>query len=215
MPDSSIGGFAIGESPIEGGGITPVPPDTTKYAGTIINQYANSPNLFTLVTNFASYIDQTGNMDSFFDMVWNLDTAQGNGLDIWGRIVDISRVLQVSVGNNLGFTDGVVSSGDPFNISPFYSGAPLTNNYALSDDAYRVLIYAKALANISDGSIASINQILLTLFPGRGNCYVQDNLDMTMTYVFMFTLTNVEIAVIAQSGVLPKPTGVEVNYVII
>ena len=62
------------------------------------------------------------------------------------------------------------------NQSPFYSGAVLTSNFNLSDDAFRTLIFAKALANISDGSIPAINQLLLNLFPRRGNCYVTDGL---------------------------------------
>jgi hypothetical protein len=88
-----------------------------------------------------------------------------------------------------------------FNQSPFYSGAPLTTNFALSDDAFRVLIFAKALSNITDGSIKAINQLLINLFPGRGNAYVVDNLDMTMVYTFEFSLSTVEAAIMAQSGV--------------
>jgi hypothetical protein len=97
---------------------------------------------------------------------------------------------------------------DPFNQSPMYQGAPLTNNYQLSDDAFRTLLYAKALSNISDGTIPSINTILRTLFPGRGNAYATDGLNMTMTYTFSFVLSAVELAILLQSGVLPKPVGV-------
>ncbi len=180
---------------------------------TIISQYANSPALYKLASDFFEYVDQTANFDQFYDLIWNVDTAQGYGLDVWGRIVDVRRVLQVSVGSNLGMQAATQNSGDPFDISPFYSGAATTANYELSDDAYRTLIFAKALANISDGSIPGINQILLTLFPGRGNCYVVDNLDMTMVYTFEFPLTDVELAIIAQSGVLPTPAGVLSTYI--
>jgi len=30
--------------------------------------------------------------------IWNIQTARGVGLDIWGRIVGVTRVLQVSSG---------------------------------------------------------------------------------------------------------------------
>ena len=38
---------------------------------------------------------------------------------------------------------------------------------------------------------------------------------MTMTYTFEFALTPVEQAIVEQSGVLPRPTGVSSSVVII
>lgn len=142
---------------------------------TIISQYANSPILTQLITNFAQYLDQTANFEAFYDLMWNIDTAQGYGLDVWGRIVGVTRTLQLAGGGRfLGFEEAGGLTVDPFDQSPFYAGATVTNNFQLSDDAFRVLIFAKALSNISNGTIPSINQILLNLFPGRGNAYVTD-----------------------------------------
>lgn len=199
---NGIGQFIIGVSAI--GTLPPF-----DYRKTIISQYANSDVLTQLIENFNGYIDQTQNFEAFFDLIWNVDTAQGYGLDVWGRIVGVSRALRVVGGQEyLGFSEAGIGA-NPFNQLPFYLGATLTSNFQLSDDAYRVLIFAKALSNISDGSIPSINQILRNLFPNRGNCYVADGLDMTMTYTFDFILTPVELAIVEQSGVLPKSTGVQ------
>lgn len=204
----AIGQFIIGVSPI---GATVNPFD---YFATIISQYANSPILTQLIKDFAECVDQTRNMDDFYSLMWNVDTAVGYGLDVWGRIVGVTRIVQVpSPQRYLGFEEATIISADPFGQSPFYSGAPLTDNYALSDDAFRTLIFAKALSNISNGSIQSINQILLNLFPGRGNCYATDEGGMEMTYTFAFELTAVERAIIGQSGVLPKPVGVAATVV--
>ena len=203
---NAIGLFQIGVSPIG----TIVPFD---YWDTILSQFANSPVLTTLIGNMDAYLDQTENLDAFYDLIFNVATAQGYGLDIWGKIVNVSRILDVP-GTAAYF--GVEEAGigaNPFNTQPFYSGSQLTTNFILSDSAYRVLIYAKALANICDGSIPSINQILLRLFPNRGNCFVTDGLDMTMAYTFQFTLTPVELAIVAQSGALPKPTGVSATVI--
>lgn len=179
---------------------------------TIISQYANSPILTKLITNFFEYVDPTVNFDAFFDLIWNVDTAQGYGLDVWGRIVGVSRTLTIPPDIFFGFEEASPTV-DAFNSAAFFTGTSVTNNYQLADDAYRVLIFAKALTNISDGSIPSINQILLNLFPGRGNCYVTDGNDMTMTYTFEFTLTAVEQAILVQSGALPKPVGVAATIV--
>lgn len=200
IPSNGIGAFIIGVSPI--GTIPPF-----NVYDTVISQYANSPTLLQLVESMAGYLDQTANIDAFFDLIWNVDTAQGYGLDVWGRIVGVGRILQISDTFYFGFQEGGTDAR-PFGQAPFYTGAPISTNYALSDAAYRTLILAKALANICDGSIPAINQILLNLFPARGDCYVIDNQDMTMVYHFDFFLTPVENAIITQSGVLPRPTAV-------
>lgn len=204
---NAIGSFIIGVSPI--GTIAPF-----DWWSTIISQYANSPIMTTLIGDFFDCVDQTANMDAFFDLIWNVDTAQDYGLDVWGRIVGVVRTLNVvEDGKYLGFEESTSISADPFNQSPFYSGAPTTSNFALSDASFRTLIFAKALANITDCSIPSLNQILLSLFPNRGNAFVTDDGGMAMTYTFNFALTPVEAAIVTQSGVLPKPTGVTVSYV--
>lgn len=208
---------------------------------TIISQYANSGRITQLIEDAAAYLDQTQNFDAFFDLVMNLDSAEGYGLDVWGRIVGVNRVLQVPSGDWFGFDEALPGSYT-FGQSAFYSGQDLTNNFALSDDAYRTLIFAKAAANITGGSIPAINRILMGLFPNRGNAYVTEGQKqgewfgfaesvnaygfnqaafysgstistMTMTYTFEFYLSPVELAIVQNSGVLPKSTGVSATVV--
>lgn len=199
--DNAIGNFIIGVSTI---GDIP----SFNVWKTIISQYANSPILTRLIENMFAYLDQTQNFQNFYDTVINIDTAQGYGLDVWGRRLDVSRTLTVP-GNQMFF--GYEEAGQqaqPFNQAPFYSGQQIGDNFVLTDSAYHVLLFAKAAANICDGSIPAINSILMTLFPNRGNAYVVDGLDMTMTFKFEFTLSPVELAIVGQSGVLPTSTGV-------
>lgn len=207
VPNSNaIGSFAIGVSPV---GDIPA----FDYWKTVISQYGNSTILTQLISNFFQYIDPTSNLDSFFDNMWNVDSAQGYGLDVWGRIVGVIRTINLPPGGKFfGFEEQSITV-DPFNQSPFFSGQGLTNSFQLPDSSFRTLIFAKALANISNGSIPALNQLLLNLFPGRGNCFVTDGLNMSMTYTFTFALTPTEVAIITQSGVLPKSTGVSATVV--
>lgn len=204
---------------------------------TIISQYATSPTIVALVRYMDGYIDPRANIDDFFDRVFNIETAVGFGLDIWGRIVGVSRELKIPTedsyfgfreaapdgildGLSLDFTSQSYSyiyisidsstQARPFGESPFRSSTATatTQTYRLADDAYRKLILLKALANICDCSIPSINQLLSNYFAGRGRCYVSDIGAMRMRYTFEFELTPVEFAVITQSGVIPRPTGV-------
>lgn len=204
---NAIGAFAIGQS-----SLGTIPPYL--WWNTVLSQYANSTVLTSLLSKFFECADQTKNLDSFFDLMWNVYTAQGYGLDCWGTIVAVNRVLKLSVGPEyLGFDEGGLLDYEPFNQAPWYSGQKLTENFVLSDDGFRVLILAKAFANICDGSIPAINHILKTLFGSSGKCYCTDEGGMAMTYTFEFTPSPIELAILTQSGVMPTPTGVSYTIV--
>lgn len=186
---------------------------------TLLSQFSNSPTIVQLVANMNAWFDPRANIDLFYDTCWNVDTAIGEGLNIWGRIVGVSRVLQVSAGTYFGFTGPSGASGVPWNQGVFYNGEAVTSNYALTDTAYRTLILAKALANICNATVPAINQILINLFgpngliPIAGNSYCTSGGDRTMTYTFSNTLDPVSTAIVYQSGVLPTPCGIVATVV--
>lgn len=180
---------------------------------TIASQYANSPTITTLIDAMNQYIDPTVDIDQFLSFVWNVDTAQGFGLDIWGRIVGVGRVLTIpGAGVYFGFDEQI--EAQPFDQAPFYDGPPDTQNFTLADDAYRTLILTKALSNISAATAPSFNSLLQAFFANRGRCYVIDTGGMTMRYTFEFALQPFEIAVLTQSGAISRPAAVEVTAVV-
>lgn len=176
---------------------------------TIISQYSTSSTIGQLIANMNDYIDPRADIDNFYDFVWNVQTAQGFGLDIWGRIVNIGRLLKIpTTPLYFGFNEQA-NSTYPFNDEPFYDGIPpVTQNYILQDEAYRQLILVKALANISAANARSLNQLLQNLFINRGRAYVNDLGNMTMRFTFEFIPTPFELAIIIQSGALLRPAGV-------
>jgi hypothetical protein len=176
---------------------------------TIISQYGNSATISRLIANMNEYLDPRADFDAFYDFVWNVDTAQGFGLDIWGRIVNIGRDLLLSDAElYFGFSDALPGSY-PFGEQPFYDGTePATQTYRLADDAYRTLILVKALSNISATNAPSLNQLLQNLFGDRGRVYVNDMGGMNIRYTFEFLLTGYEFAIMTQSGAIPRPAGV-------
>lgn len=181
---------------------------------TIISQYGNSATITHLIQNMNQYIDPSADINNFYSNVWDITQAQGFGLDIWGRIVNISRSLNIA--NDpiyFGFNEALPGSY-PFGDKPFYdNSAPATKVYLLGDDAYRKLILVKALANISATNASSINQLLQNLFAGRGRCYVNDLGNMSMRYTFEFLLSSYEFAIVTQSGALPRPSGVSASLI--
>jgi hypothetical protein len=174
---------------------------------TIISQYANSPTLIGLIKGMNEYIDPRSDIDQFYDYVWNVDTAVGFGLDIWGRIVGVGRYLTIP-GEipTFGFYEAEMS---PFDSDSFYDGAATSSTYRLEDEAYRRLILFKALSNIIQPNAFSINQLLQNMFEGRGRCYVNDLGNMTMQLTFEFDLEPFEDAIVRLSNAIPRPAGVK------
>jgi hypothetical protein len=178
------------------------------YQQTIISQYADSPSLTQIITNINTCIDPQANINAFYSNVWDVDTAIGYGLDVWGRIVGVSRVLQVASGTFFGFSNANdLSEVGWSQTGIWYSGAGATGNFALTDQAFRTLIYAKALYNIWDGSIPGINNILMTLFASSGDAWVVDSGGMKLIYSFSFQLSPIQQSIMG-SGVIPIPSGV-------
>ena len=172
---------------------------------TIISQYGNSATITQLVRNMNGYVDPRADFDAFFDFVWNVETARGFGLDIWGRIVDISRQLKIEHVDWFGYQEGLLF---PFGEAPFFTNLGSTSTFTLADDAYRKLILTKALSNIASTTAPALNQILQNMFAGRGRCYVNDLGLMRMRYTFEFALEPYELAIMTQSRALPRPAGV-------
>jgi len=203
---NGIGQFAIGASAI---GDSPF-----VWKDSVYSQYANSPVILQWLDYFSQWVDANDVVDMFYDLLWNVDTAQGYGLDVWGRIVGVNpgRVIPINPTKYLGFEEAGGTANDNYGHAIWYSGQPFGGNTTLTDDAFRQVILAKAAANIWDGSILGLNKILRTLFPGQ-NCYVTDGLDMTMTYTFTVPLSPIQITLVTISNVLPRPCGVSTTLV--
>ncbi|HAU4295877.1 TPA: DUF2612 domain-containing protein [Serratia marcescens] len=184
---------------------------------TIISQYAGSPKLRGIIETFNTIMDTVNFIDNFHDMIWNIETADTYGLDVWGKIVVVSRLLTVTPRDKFfGFVEAnnttpVMDDPQPFDQYPFYTGDQQNSTVSLTNDAYRKLIMLKAMANITDCTIPNINKMLMYMFGSSGKAYVRNDGGMVMTYVFEFQLSTVELAIVQSSGALPSPAGVTVN----
>jgi hypothetical protein len=174
-----------------------------------MRQYAASPRIKQLISYHSEYFSATW-VDEFYDVVWNIDTAHGFGLDIWGRIVGLENGRTVIVNNEkyFGFkTSTINQSWTPFGSGMFYDGGSIGKSFNLSDSAFRTLILTKAFTNISDLTTFNLNRMLQQIFPGRGRCYVKDVGGMEIQYVFEFPLEPWERGIF-NSDAVPSPGGV-------
>ena len=174
---------------------------------TILSQYSASPHILQLTHDFELRIAPAPDIDTFFEKVFDIETAQGWGLDNWGRILGVPRGVQVATTDWFGYYG---SGLQPWNNAPWFNDQQATNNYPLTDEAYRKLLLYKAAANIGDASAASINRLLSQIFPTYD--HVVDNLDMTIRAVFNDYLEPVEIGILNTYGALNKGAAVQWVY---
>ncbi|NRN30026.1 DUF2612 domain-containing protein [Photorhabdus heterorhabditis] len=186
---------------------------------TILAQYAASPKLNSLIRSFNAAVSSVEFINTFYDLIWNIDTANTYGLDVWGKIVNVSRRLTVNENvKYIGFGEALLNvptttDPNPFDQAPFYSGESKTKTIELSDQMYRKLIMMKAMSNISDCTIPNINRMLVYMFSDSGRAYITDDGNMKMSYVFEFQLSTAELAIVQTSRALPYPVGVSVAIV--
>lgn len=179
---------------------------------TQLSQYANSPGLSALISSLGAAIDPTTNLTNFYNLVWNIDTAVGPGLDIWGRILGVTRYLTLPApGPYFGFSNDGVNDFTGFGQAPFYGGPQSTETFRLGDPVFQQVLFAKAFANVCRCTAPVLNQLLRLLFADSGNAWVTDSGGMAMTYAFDFEPTPVQQAMVTQLGILPHPGGVSVT----
>lgn len=180
---------------------------------TILSQYANSPRLMMILEWISDTLDPSAQIDEFYNLIFNVDTAQGYGLDVWGRIVGVSRTVAGVSGNDKTFGFNETNYFTPFNVAPFNGNGAKFNSYQLPDTQYRQLIMIKAYANILYATAPNINKFLYSIFGKRA--YYRITGDMTAQYVFEFIPSNFERSIIFNLGILPIPCGISVEYTIV
>lgn len=174
----------------------------------IQSQYAASPVIRTLVDFMNARIDPKVDIKLFYDKIYNIYTAEGWGLDNWGRILGIGRVLQVEQGDFFGFNGSLLY---PWNQQPFYYPG-VTNAYRLEDEPYRQLLLYKAAANIAASDLATLNYLLNQIFGGRG-AYILEADVMHVRFYFEFILTPYERALMRLDFIPPRPAGVGYEWI--
>ena len=175
---------------------------------TILSQYSASPRILALAHGFALRLDPAPDIDMFFANVFDIETAQGWGLDNWGRILGVPRGVQVATTDWFGYYG---SGLQPWNQAPWFNPQQATQNFPLTDEAYRKLLMYKAAANIGSADAATINRLLKQVFPDTFD-HIVDNGDMSIRAVFNDYLQPVEIGILNTYGALNKGAGVQWVY---
>lgn len=168
----------------------------------LISQYANSEKILKLANGIRSIFSNAKLIKDWFNIVYNIKTAKGFGLDIWGKILNQGR----------NFTYINETSGDR---TDYYLKGELTVDGTTFtadeiEELYRKVLFMKAMSLITNATERSINELLQFYFDGR-RVYVIQYGTMKIRYVFEIPVNKLEKSLF-KSDLLPKPAGVGATF---
>lgn len=174
---------------------------------TVQSQYAASPRILALAAQYWQLLDPTPSADLMISKMIDPSTAEGYGLDVWGRIVGIKRALVPVGGDYLAFappSNVTNPDGNSWNNAPFN---PVNAAGYASDAIYRVYVYVKAMLNIGNGSLADLNRYFSLLFPDSGIKIIHSGTMIIRVLDFEARLTAADIPALRTLDWVPLGVG--------
>lgn len=156
-----------------------------KYLDRITSEHRDKPKFISWLTSTLTKVDDIYNCLAAMDDAFDLDKAVGKQLDVLGELIGVSRTLTFQ----------------PPDLSSL-----------LNDETYRLILKAKIGKNMWRGTIPEIQDIWNGMFTDLKLDLV-DNQDMSMTAAIYGVLDELRELLIANGYIIPKPSGVRLNYV--
>ena len=190
--------------------------DTWDIAETVQSQYATSKRMRAVIDAFWQAINPKSDIDLLYRKLVNPRTAEGYGLDVWGRIVAIGRSYLAVEDDTpyFGFDppEGVKNERlNSFGNAPFYK--QVMGKVRLADTMFRTYVFLKALINISNSSLASLNQAVKLLFPDA-DIQILHTGTMVLRVLILSPLSESDKAALDNLPWLPAGVGLEMYQVI-
>lgn len=176
----------------------------------IYAQYRNKPKSVAWYAITRRLAEQIDSVSQAVRVMYNIDNATGEQLDIIGRIVVVDRSFVGSARLFPGlfaFTDGDQFGDD----QAMFSGLTVDTDEQMSDDFYRLVIKAKIIKNNSDATADSILSGLNFLIPNADFIRLTDGEDMSFNVEFYGNITVLERYALLNATLVPKPQGVLFN----
>ncbi|WP_447781017.1 DUF2612 domain-containing protein [Pseudomonas plecoglossicida] len=141
---------------------------------------------------------------------YDIDSAEGQVLDVIGRIVVVPRSFLGVVDMNPGLfdlTDGAEFGDD----GAMFSSLTIDQDGQLSDRLYRLVIKAKIVKNNGDATIENILFGVNFLLPRAEVLRVTDGEDMSLSIEFYGEISDLERFALLSANLVPKPQAVRFN----
>ena len=181
--------------------------DVTK---SLLWRHNNAINLQALITNKQAAMATLNNdfWNDWYNDVFNIDTANVFGLSVWAIILN----LPITVVDDV-LDDGVFGFSEDDENFDNGSFSSISSPLFLNEDDARIVLKLRAIQLVIRPTVTQINAALKEIFSPLGEVYVLDGLDMTMRYVFLFTIPSGIFSAIETFDLLPRPSTVELTIV--
>lgn len=175
-------------------------------------QYRNKPKAVAWYKITLSLAQQLNDVAQALRVMYHIDSAYGEQLDILGRIVVIPRNFIGNVPLNPGlFASADNDPGEFGDDSEMFSALSLDQDAQMSDDFYRLAIKSKIVKNNSSATIEDVLNGVKFLLPNANILKVTDNEDMSFSVEFYGNITELERWALLNASLIPKPQGVKFN----
>lgn len=175
-------------------------------------QYDDAPRLSGLIAAKSAWYEE--NQIKFWSDwqkdVFNLRTANRFGLNVWSYILGMPITISDSVVTpqvTFGYGDEHVGYGR----GNFYDPGSIVT---LNNDEARAALLIRYRNMTGRQTVTYINETLQDVFGSFGVSYVEDNLNMTMRYVFEWELPAALAYLFDNIDILPSPAGVNTTYIV-
>lgn len=156
------------------------------------DQYKNT-NIESLLKGLVGLYDKliTKTITDFYNNIYNLDTAQGIGLDLWGERLNFPRTIK--------YID---------------EETDIESSITLQDDEYRLILQVLSLKLYTQMTIPGINKTLKELFSYYdARAFTTDEQNMTyVNYIFLWEIPDYLKQAFNNYDLLPHPLAVGTRY---
>lgn len=184
----------------------------------IQGQYKNT-NIETLLKGLDKVFTKhtTNLINHCINDVYNLKTAKGYGLDMWGKLLGFPRYLPTKEApENIKPENNALSFNEKtfYKVQFGYVDLDAFTYLRLADDMYKVMLNCVLLKTTTDCSLESINAYCKHLFTQMGgSAFIRDSEDMEFTYfIFRFKMPDWFKYIIDNYDILPRAAGVGMKY---
>lgn len=178
----------------------------------IYAQYRNKPKAIAWYKITYQLATELADAAQAVRIMYDIDRATGDRLDIIGRIVVVPRDYIGYVALNPGmFAAASNNPGEFGDDTAMFSALSIDQDLQMSDDLYRLVIKSKIVKNNSAATIEDILFNMNFLLPTANVLRVTDNEDMSFSVEFYGNITELERWALLNASLVPKPQGVRFN----
>lgn len=178
----------------------------------IYAQYRNKEKTVSWLSITMQLATQLSSTAQAVRVMYNIDSATGEQLNIIGRIVGISRNFIANYTLDPTFFAALPADPGEFgDESTVFSELSIDADATMSDDLYRIAIKSKIVKNNADASIDAILTSMNFILPQMDTLRLIDGEDMSFSIEFYGNISELERWALLNAKLIPKPQGVRFN----